>query len=64
MSLFGAVWLADILQDRPYLPIRQQKTVMGGGFFLGFGYEKVQGEWGDKSIKGVLSISLQRNGLS
>jgi len=26
-------WLADILQDRPYLPIWEQNTAMGGGFF-------------------------------
>ena len=30
MSLFSAVWLADLIQDRPKLPIREQNTAIGG----------------------------------
>ena len=33
MNLFGGVWLADRLQDRPYLPIKEQNTAIGGGGF-------------------------------
>ena len=32
MSPFGAVWLADLMRDRSYQPIREQNTAMGGGF--------------------------------
>jgi hypothetical protein len=39
MNLSGGVWLADLMQDRPYLPIREQNTAIGGGDLSGISYE-------------------------
>jgi hypothetical protein len=33
MSLFGAVWMADLRNDRPYLPITEKNPVLEMPFY-------------------------------
>jgi hypothetical protein len=52
MSLFGAVWMADLRIDRPYQPIIGKNTVLGIMVF-GVGMMRMKGKrnrtkgWGD-----------------
>jgi hypothetical protein len=64
MSLFGAVWMADLMQDRSYQPIREQNTAFEGGGFGDLVTMMSKGGGGvSKSIPYVSSTSCKEMSL-
>jgi hypothetical protein len=50
MSLFGAVWMADLRIDRPYLPITGKNPVLDMPFY--------DLEFRKRGNRGVLGLSV------